>query len=225
MLQITFIDLKNYLMKRVLTFAILLSAMITNAQIVKSVGFKVGSSFSNQHFEYKDIDLAYKHKMKPGLFAAVNAEFFSCKFLSLSTDVGFIQKGWKDKMEYTSEQFPGGNGVWTNETVTDNYITVSPMAKVRYEVGNNTFYGLLSPRIDFYLNSVIRSPFQGNVSYKSYALGLNGGVGYERRFERFSMLAEYIYQPDFTGIVDKFGLKVKNESMVITIGVKYNFIK
>jgi hypothetical protein len=197
-------------------------------QTVKSIGIKGGLSIANQPWQYKTINFTPQGYYKTGIYSVLTLELFQHKYLSLLTDLGFIQKGNQIEIEVTTTENPDG-GTLTKLKSTINYFTFSPLLKFRYDIKRWTPYVFVGPRIDYQLS--YQSEFSsaiGNEFNKSI-LGITYGAGVEFRQNKIGMLMEFQHQPDITSVMDKpisstnTGLKITNNAFVISAGIKYYF--
>jgi hypothetical protein len=212
---------------RLLTIFFILNILYSHAQLITNVGIKAGVSISNQTWQYRSFGQTEKYEYKAGIYSVLTAELFKGKFLSLSSDLGFVQKGMKQHILLTSPEFPEGNGEYYILKTTINYITFSPILKGFYSFKRLTPYGLIGPRIDY------RVSYEPHINSEIYnesnklILGLTYGLGAEYKIDRFGILLECLGHPDFTAIMDQqptetnFGLKITGNSYIVTTGVKY----
>lgn len=209
-----------------LTFLFLLSVLYSNAQIIESIGIKGGVSISNQTFENTSIRYTEKFDYKAGAFCVLTADLFKGKFLSLSTDLGFVQKGMQFELEETTNNFPEGTGKFSTIKTTFNNVTFSPMVKGFKTFNNFTAYALLGPRLDYRLNyeSFFSQAYNGS---NKFILRLNYGIGAEYKIKNFGILIEGMGQADLTPTlsvrnkVSNTGSKITGNSYIVTSGLRY----
>jgi len=213
---------------KVLALILLLNVLYSKGQVIESLGIKGGISFANQTWEHGTPSSKTNYDYKPGLYSVLNAELFKGKFLSLSADLGFVQKGMQQKMEETTAEFPEGTGEYKIWKTTLAYVSFSPMLKGFYNFNSLTTYALIGPRIDY---RVMYEPhINSQVFSESNKLiwGLTYGVGAEYKIKKFGFILECLGHPDFTAILnqktsaDNLGLKITGNSYIITTGILYH---
>jgi hypothetical protein len=213
---------------KLLIIILVTSILYANGQVIESIGFKGGVSFSNQTYEFKRLGFTDTYDYKVGVYSVFTAELFKGKFLSLSTDLGFVQKGMKQEMEETTTEFPEGTGEYTTWKTTFGYVSLSPILKGFYNFSSFTTYALIGPRIDY------RVMYEPHVSSQlinetnKLIWGITYGVGAEYKIKKFGIILECLGHPDFTAILEQeasegnFGLKITGNSYIITTGLKYH---
>lgn len=213
---------------KLLTFILIIIVQYSSGQVIESIGIKGGISFSNQTYEYKTTGFTDKYDYKVGIYSVFSAELFKGKFLSLSTDLGFVQKGMQKKIEETTAEFPEGTGEYTTFKTTYGYVSLSPMLKGFYNFDRFTTYALIGPRIDYEVM------YESNINTEvvnetnKLILGVTYGVGAEYKIKKFGIILECLGHPDFTAILDQkasennIGLKITGNSYIITTGLKYH---
>lgn len=228
--EATFIDQKNRKMKKTLLLANLLAIFIfhnTNAQIIKDIGVKSGISLSSQNWIYNGTDIELKRDYRTGLNFAVNLEWFDNDYFTLITDIGYIQKGFKEEIMMTTPDNPDSGPLKTFDTRFD-YLFFSPQLKVRKEINRIIPYVFVGPRIDYQLSynsdfnlAVIENDFEDII------FGLNYGLGIEYMLNGLGLNVEFTNFYDFTDVMniepaeDNPGLKINNNAFTINIGIKY----
>jgi len=135
-----------------LTFLIVLFVFQeTNAQILRDVGIKTGISISKQNWTYKSGEMTLEKDYRTGLNFALNLEWFNNDYITLITDIGYIQKGFKEEIMMTSIDNPESGPLKTFKTRFD-YLYFSPQLKIRKEFNKIIPYVFFGPRIDYQLS-------------------------------------------------------------------------
>jgi hypothetical protein len=200
-----------------LSIVFLTSILYSYGQNSQNIGVKGGISFSamNSKYYYEDIDktINKKNDFKTGIYCALTADLFKGQFLSLTTDLGFIQKGTTLK---TSHDFV--------EKINRDHVYFSPMLKGFYNFNFLNIYALLGPRVD--LDVSYATP----PSAPKWLFGLSYGAGCEYRKEKFGILFECQGHPDITPSVNNeqslttpYDLIVKQNAFILTAGFKYYY--
>lgn len=219
-------------MKKIAILIILITSSISqqiNAQIIKEIGIKTGASVSKQNWTYKSINVEQDKDYRTGLNVALNLEWFNSDYVTLLSEIGYIQKGTKEKIMSSSVGDPATPLSKTFETRFD-YLYFSPQLKIRKDFNKLTPYVFVGPRIDYYLSS--KSDFDLSVvekQFKEIMYGLNYGVGIAYRIKQISLGLEFANFYDFTDVMNtqptqnNTGLKIKNNAFTINLGINYYF--
>lgn len=211
---------------RLFTLLLMVSTFAVNGQTLISVGIKGGVAISNQIWEYSMPSVTNRYDFKAGLNSMLNAEFSLGKHISLSTDLGFIQKGMRLRIEQTDIQFPEGTGEFLNVYTTRNYISFTPHLKANYKVQLLSIYALLGPRIDYFIGQKSEAPFMFVPDQRNAILGISCGIGAEYKVNKFGFLLEIQGQPNLTALLDQkptknaAGLKIKEQAFVVNSGIR-----
>jgi hypothetical protein len=212
---------------KVLTFVLLLNFLYSTAQVVTNIGIKGGLSFATMTYNFETVGIVGTYDYKTGVYTALTAELFKGKFLSLTTDLGFVQKGMKQKIPVTSPEFPDGNGDYRIWKIARNYVSFSPMLKGFYSFNKLTTYALLGPRLDLTVtDSQLPYSTMQSKTHK-FILGFNYGAGAEYKIGKFAILLECMGHPNLTPVMDQesldgnSSLKVTGNAYIVTAGLKY----
>ena len=105
------------------------------------------------------------------------------KFLSFSTDFGFVQKGMQQTLELTTAESPEETGVFNTYKNTLGYLSLFPMLKGFYNIKNFTSYVILGSRVDYRI--MTEAQIDAIIYSKSNKLiwGLTYGASVEYKFK------------------------------------------
>ena len=104
--------------KLVIAFIFLVATTFSSAQLVDRYGINAGTTYSNMDWDYKNPNIYLVEKdHKLGIQAFFYVEKDLINFLALKSEIGYIQKGFKDNVDLTS---PEGEIVGT---IAGNFIT------------------------------------------------------------------------------------------------------
>ena len=221
---------KKSKMKKIAILTLLIVSFIlqkTNAQILRDVGIKTGISISKQNWTYNSIDKVLKKDYRIGLNIALNFEWFNNDYVTLITDIGYIQKGFKEEIMMTTVDNPESGPLKTFDTRFD-YMYFSPQLKIRKEFNDFIPYVFAGPRIDYQL--FYKSDFELSVIEKDFEkiiFGLNYGLGIAYRIKGIGISLEFTNFYDFTNIMNTqptqntTGLKIRNNAFTINLGIHY----
>ncbi len=100
--------MKTTQIQRVILFSfILLMGTLVNGQMVDKYGIRIGGGISNQYWDYKNDDILGLSGWKDdklSLSIYINAEKKLTNFLSIRPEVGYLQKGYVDDIEYRGDK-------------------------------------------------------------------------------------------------------------------------
>jgi len=216
--------------KIILVPAFLLLTFFSNAQMLKSLGAKSGITLSNQTWNYKTINNKIIKDNKKGICITANAELFDKKYASLIIDAAFVQKGAKEQFDIKSQAASSNANSALILESTFNYLSISPMAKLRFEQSSFIPYIIAGPRLDFLINYKSDNDFSSlDPDIHKIAVGLSYGGGIEFRKKHIGLLAEAQQHRDLTSLINKSEtnnsseLTVNNQSILIQLGFKYYF--
>ncbi|MPM31627.1 hypothetical protein SDC9_78183 [bioreactor metagenome] len=217
--------------KQAITIILALTMIYSTGQVVESIGFKGGISFANQTWEYKSPDFANKMDYKTGFYSVLTANFFKTKHLCLTTDLGFVQKGFQEEIPMTSEEFPEYISSYKTYKSTIIYLTFSPKLSANYNFDKLITYAFIGPRIDLqtsYKTDYLTNNFS---EFNTTVWGLTYGCGIEYRIKGIGILLEFSGYPDLSAIMKEepsetsAGLKITGHSYTISTGIKYYLSK
>ncbi|MCK4747237.1 MAG: PorT family protein [Bacteroidales bacterium] len=211
---------------RSLFIALVLSvgSFVLYGQIPASFGLKGGISLANQSFRITPIDYELETKALSAPALALFVEAFKGNHFSFQMDVGYVVKGSSTTTQSVTVNHLDNDRIIVNEGDLQvskfNYLSLSPMARLRAQKGAITPYVLLGPRIDLLLNYNTGSdhPLE---EQNSLVVGLSGGVGLEYSLTMAGVFAELQYQPDLSPVTNMEPLLINNNSLVFTVGIRF----
>jgi opacity protein-like surface antigen len=197
----------------------------SQAQIIRGYGLKVGTTISNQDWEYSNTSglshLSFDSDNKIGLNIGIFSEFLNFPFISIVTELNYIQKGMKKEILVTTVTQPDGTGEFATWDTRVDYINISVFGKLRFNVGLFAPYALLGPKIDFEINKT-NSLGSINIVEKGFnknRIGFKVGIGTEINLLSFSLLAEILYDADFNELYKNENLNVNSNSFDFRVGI------
>ncbi len=205
-----------------LTFAIL-----TNGQTLKIQG---GTSFSKLDWQLKGlkIDPFYNETLIGYSFFA-GLDYLDKQYFNLSSNIGVIRKGGKDKIEI-SDQDGEFTGQTTTEKPTLDYLSVNTMLDLKYTIKEKVSpFVSFGPRMDYLIRS--SKHFDDiekidELNSTSIGLILGGGLKYNISNLQFGLRADYYL--DFTNVanwtiensVNSGEINVNTYTINLTMGYK-----
>ena len=218
---------------KLILLLLILSSSLTHSQIVKSIGFKGGISFSTQDWKYEELSYELYFNTKAGYYGVFTLDFINKEYWDLMLDFGLYQSNNTTEVNhliyFSSESQP-------NFDISYGFYTINPSFKLKFPVKKLTPYIFLGPRFDYYNENFNKKGtytyFADNIIKKSI-WGFNVGEGFCYRIKRFSIIAEYKFMYSFTYIVDEPSYfkylfdrnTLKIYTHVVSLGLKYHFTK
>ena len=208
-------------MKKI-SFIILILILIssTDAQILRGIGVKVGTTFSSQDWNYSGLSsiASWSPDSKTGFNAGVFAEFLNNENFSLVTELNFLEKGAEHEMPVTTADNPDGTGATILWDASLTYINFSLLGKVRYNLNVVSPYVVLGPSLDVELN---KSEEVSSIDIDKTRLGLKAGIGSEINILPVKLFAEFVYQHDFKSLFKNQLLEITSKAFDLRIGVMF----
>jgi len=216
--------------KLLLIFAFILAAKLSHSQIIDRYGINTGLSYSTQIWDDKLVSEESGNKYKFGFQAFLQAEKDFGSFLALRTELGYIQKGFKNNsMELKFSD--GTTAELINENAVLHDLALNIGLKVKPLKSDFSPYLLAGLRGDYMI-------FNSNIVYREPASGMTFNV-FEPEFKEFNkfnlggligvgidikdlIYFEVEYNPNFTKNLDTKGLSVKDNCWGAKIGLNIN---
>jgi hypothetical protein len=212
----------------VVLFLIFLLSSLSDAQIYKGFGVKLGTSMANQVQSPFGLRVKNKFGFTCGLFK----EFRLIEKLNVVAGINYAQKGTLEEFENTNEYgyYIGTDYIHRNI----NFATIELIAKYDGNTSNYYPYILAGLRMDIFISS--KNTLNGNeINYSSYYYSINNnktfggviGLGFDYKPSKlFALFIEGLYNPDFTNLGEKtdpygFTFYTKGNSFDIRTGIKF----
>lgn len=199
-----------------IVFAIifLLFALTSSAQIVK---ISAGSSFSKLDWKINNTKLF--EKGATSFTGGIGIEYLNMGFLSLSSNLEFLQKAGKDTITYTDIN---GNEIRTAiETVRLSYITANTYAKLSPAKGNTKPFVNLGLYAG-YLTAVNKLAGGSTKEYNKFNFGAVLGFGLVHKIGRNHIGIEANYLPSFNTLDQSANATIKDRTFTAKLyyGIK-----
>lgn len=191
------------------------------AQIISDYGLKFGVGISNLSWVYEpDFNLELDNKL--GFSPRIFADFFNFSFIQLEGEIGYLRKGFEEKIPITTITQPDGTGKFITTNIALDYLSISALVKLKYELVMFSPYIIVGPQLNFLLNKNIEKGWEVVFDkFKENNIGISIGAGSEiKNILPVSILLEYRYERDFIDNFDSPNINIKNYSHVILLGVK-----
>ncbi len=165
-----------------------------------------------------------------GIFASY--DMFSNRYLTLSAEAGFVQKGFK----YNTTILNGNGEITGRGTVKNSFSYTDLSANIKFILRKKTFSPFISvtPVLGIILgNSAEYTGDKDSVSIKnnslvfdnlnSFSFGVKFGAGAEiyRVIKNVPLVIECRYNPDLIDTYNKYNESLKNRTIEFNIGIKF----
>lgn len=205
----------------IITF-LLINTIILNAQIIDRISFSSGITSSDLEWELEqdpslptlnDLD----NRKINGFYSGIDFDYLESKFFTLSTGIGFYQKGAK---------YDWGNRA---SKLDLSYLTFDTKIKVKYDFNNFTPYLIIGPRIDYLLQfSSAFDEFNRLGMMNKINYGLRYGLGIQYDFGKIILGFALKNNVSFNSIVENSGeymnppFKINDKTMILNLdlGIK-----
>lgn len=211
---------------------ILLSTSFISAQVIKSIGIKSGMALSNQKWQYSQFDQLFKVENHTGFYGVITADFITKPHWELSVDLGYYQNFGRVVNEITPYKL---TEIGEEFDMKYGFITLSPIVKFKTSFHSFTPYLCFGPRMDNFISGLSNDGanfFKTEVSKTLW--GINYGIGISYSLHTISIIVEYQYFYSFNYMINQAAKissdtfiydKVKFNSQILSLGIKYHFKK
>ena len=211
----------------ILFLAIIIVSFSTNSlhsQFIKNYGIQIGITSANQEysgsaFPLAEIDL----KRRLGFLGGFQIEWLDVSYISIITQIEYIQKGMGIEGIVTGQNSPEPLGTRTDYSRLD-YLSLPVLLRLSLIHRPITPYVIAGPRYDYLLN-YDSSEFM-NYVFDNFRRGVYGGaigIGIESNFPKLIKLTlELRYNLDFTDSLKLEGKESKNNTFDLRVGYYFN---
>jgi hypothetical protein len=198
------------------------------AQLISSLGGKAGLSLSNQLYRITPLDYTLETNPVVAPSLVFFMETFRGNHFSLQTDFAFACRGSSTTTRSITVDHLEADRVIVNEgepaTSRHRYLAISPMLRARTTRGRVEPYALFGPRLDMLLYYSTQSDYPLE-EQNHLILGLSMGVGADFNLKRNKLFTEIQVQPDLSPVTSEEPLLIQNNSLVLTLGLRWNRVK
>ena len=204
-----------------IVFLCILISSSAQSQFIRGYGLKVGAVSANQTYDYT-VAFNFSPDSRWGLDVGGFIEVLDIPYMSVLGELHYIQKGFSEKFQETSVDYPEGTGRYITLKPRADYFSIPLLAKFRVELGLVTPYVIAGPRFDFLAGKKAEGYGVVLDHLKSADVGFSVGGGAEIQLTSGpAILGEIRYSPDFTEAFKNSTLTVKNQSVELLVGVKF----
>lgn len=193
-----------------------------NCQIISDYGIKLGIGLSNQSWDYQGDVLQFDFDSKLGISPRLFADFLNISFFQIEGEIGYLRKGYEEKIPITTMAQPDGTGDFITTNIALDYLSVSALVKLKYELEIISPFIILGPQLNFLLNKNIEKGWEVIFDrFRNANVDLSIGVGTElKNILAIPIIFEYRFERDFIDNYDLPDINIKNYSHVILLGIK-----
>ncbi|MEO8447152.1 MAG: outer membrane beta-barrel protein [bacterium] len=188
---------------KIITFALVIVCIfsgLVNAQASKNFGILVGWNSS----DISANNTTRFTQPKPGLSIYAFAEVSNSNFVSIFTEAGYVQKGFRF-------------GYPENGKYEISYIETSVVFKFKKEWSKASIYIMTGPSISVNINENGMSLYS-YIRAEKVSLGIKSGIGSELKFlSGIPLLAEVRFNNDFTNSINHS----RNSTLEFLAGVRF----
>lgn len=199
-------------------------AILTNGQTVK---IQTGTTLSKLDWQIGSLDLSPYNETLIGYSVFAGIDYFENKYFNLSSNLGFIQKGGKGTITFTTET--GEPIDEKTEKAKLDYFTVNTTFDLKYPIKNKIIpFISVGPRFDYLVS--YSSEFDGLNdidALKKFNLGLilGGGIKYDLSKIQIGLRADYYLNfnkvADWLAQTGNLGGKVNDKTMTLNLTIGY----
>jgi hypothetical protein len=210
-----------------LIFMFLLNAGYSYSQIINIQG---GASFSKLDWKLGDNTEIFKNSLT-GYSAFVGIDYMNSKFFNLSSNLGMIRKGGRDKIVYVSDigVEPGIN----DNIASLDYVSINTTVEMKMPIQDKIIPFLsIGPRLDFLvLSNNIFDEVKKIDGFKKVSFGLLLGAGLKYDLSQWQIGVRADYCLNFTKIADwpaqsnYLGLNINDQTILLNLTIGYKLSK
>jgi hypothetical protein len=212
-------------MKKIYLILILFTFISTShAQLIRGYGFKIGATLASEDWDYSRIQTSFNPDSRWGLNLGVFGEFLNLEFFSIVMEFNYVQKGRTVELPVTTVTYPDGTGEYFTWDTRVDYYNLSVLGKLRFEASDFVPYILIGAKVDFEIN---RYQSQTNLfnlfeqDFNEVLYGIKAGAGSEFNFYTIKVLAEILYDYNFTKLYKGEYLTVSSDFFDFRIGILF----
>lgn len=206
-----------------LIFVFFVFISVSNAQLIRNFGIKVGATLASQDWKYSENNISdWELDNKLGLNVGIFAELLDIQTFSIVTELNYVQKGGKKDFPLTSIENPDGDGRTTEFQVNLDYINISLLGKIRFNFFILKPYILAGPRFDYEIKNEMGTGIKNTFElFDNSLLGFKVGIGTELNLLAIDLLAEIIYDMNFKPIGKNNFSEFFGRSIDFRVGVAF----
>ncbi len=202
--------------------ALCLFPLLAEAQLIRSFGIKAGTAAASENWQYSQNPGLIDPLTRWGLDVGGFVEWFNIPILSVSSEVHYVQKGFRLQLPVTTAESPDGNGSFLTLSPRVDYLSMPLLAKCRLDLESSSIYVLAGPRLDIFLST--KDVGFGDVlkKFRSNEFGFTMGVGCEAaKIGPLTLGLEARYSPTLQDSYSTNLLAVRNQSFEMLLVISH----
>lgn len=206
-------------------FLLLLGSLVSagnvaHGQLIRTYGLKGGVAAATQNWSFMGeftLDAGTRWGLDAGLFV----EFFDHPNLSVLLEARYVQKGFSEDFDLTSEENPESFGTATFTPRVD-YVVIPLVAKARIPLSGFSPYLFAGPTLNVLLGYKGAEFEEVYKDLKKTEFGGSFGLGCEiPAWGETTILIEGSYSPSFSDAYANEFLTITNSAFEILIGIAF----
>jgi hypothetical protein len=201
--------------------SVIILAMPMEAQLIRSIGVKVGAANAGQSWHYSTPNISFAEQYRWGYSFGGYVEWLNIPVFSIVTEVHYIQKGFKQGFDRRDND---GNliGVFYVMPQID-YLSIPVLLKIRYDVFPLAPYLLIGPRYEHLLKTKPDGTdiVLNNLKKSDFGITIGGGLDISS-IALLKIGIEFRYSPGLTDIYsNQYGLTIQNRSFELLLAIGF----
>ena len=181
-------------------------ALIANCTFGQTLNLIIGTAISNLKWDNSLTHDKIFYKNLIGLDILVGLDYLNFKYLNLSSNLGFIQKGGSGSVLTTNVQNPE-EMTSTNVKTKLNFLTVNTILEAKIPIKNVVIpFIQAGPRLDYLIsykeNVIILQQFDDLDQLNHFIYGIVVGAGIDFKISNFKLGLVFDYFANFNKLVD-----------------------
>jgi len=215
-------------------FVLIAFCSISNAQFIDNYGIRIGSGISNQYWDYKNelfSDLSEWKENKLGLTIYLNCEKKIINPISIRSEIGYIQKGFKENITFVFPDDEGDFQVVNNKVAFHDLSTNLGIKVIPIQMKFKPYF-LVGLRGDYLLKYKDIEVNAAGTKYGMYEdyfdefnrFILSGTIGFGLSYNEIIYL-DFEYSPAITKSYNNAMLAIRERYIDFTIGLNINKLR
>jgi len=172
---------------------LILGILVSTSAIGQILNVQTGTSFSKLVWKDGDKDTDQYGTMLIGYSAFIGLDYVDKKYINLSTNLGLIRKGGKDKVVVTNANGEALSELSTKATL--DYVSLNTTIELKYPIKEKIMpYISIGPRFDYLIkNSYYLEVLKQNNDLNKINVGLilGGGIKFDLPAIQLGLRADY----------------------------------
>ena len=204
---------------------LILMAILSHSFVFCNLGIKIGSTISNQNWEYQKSDFNRNFDDWRGAYIGICYQAFEIKHAAIITEFSYSQMGTKEEVQGTMV-WPDSQGyIDTGPISLENkfsFCSVTIQGRLKPDFNRINPYICLGPRVDYLIDK--KSNYDSRVveKFENISYGFVYGIGLEiKLFHSNAILLESTMNTDLSYLYKTDLLSVKKYSYDFKLGYSF----